>query len=236
MCGRYAVSREDDELAGLYGALVWGDRLAPSWNVAPTDPVRVILERPPRDQPDAPTQRLLRTARWGLVPSWAKSPAGGARLINARAETVTEKPAFKTAALRRRCIVPADGYYEWESRPGGKQPFFLHLPDRVLSMAGLYELWPDPAKDKDDPERWLWTVGIVTTTASDALGRIHDRSPLVLPESLLGDWLDPRLTDPATVRSMVESVPEPALQPYPVSTAVNSVRNNGPALVTPVAD
>lgn len=131
-------------------------------------------------------------------------------------------------------MVPADGYYEWQATETGKQPYFLHLDDTVLNMAGLYELWRDPDKANNDPARWLWTCTVLTTTAQDAAGQIHDRSPLVLPDDLLAEWLDPKLTDRDTVREMIGSVPPPVLTPYPVSKAVNNVRNNRPDLLTPV--
>lgn len=229
MCGRYATTQTDAELLEVFGPLeAVGEQLAPSYNVAPTDQVRVVLER------TGPVPgRQLRTVRWGLIPSWAKDPKIGSRLINARVETITEKPSFKVAAVRRRCLVPATGYYEWEKRDGAKVPQFLHA-DGVLAMAGLYELWPDPAREHDDPERWVWSVTILTTTASDTLGHIHDRSPVIVPAGMYDDWLDPSFTDPDRVRQLLAAVPEPRLQPYEVSTAVNSVRNNTPELLRPV--
>jgi len=153
---------------------------------------------------------------------------------DARAETVIEKPSFRAAASKRRCVLPADGYYEWQVIPNGKQPYFLHLDDTVLNMAGLYELWRDPDKDVDDPTRWLWTATVLTATATDAAGEIHDRSPLVLPDDMLGDWLDPKLTDRDSVRDLIGSVPPPVLTPYPVSKAVNNARNNRPELLEPI--
>ncbi|UNX55222.1 SOS response-associated peptidase [Georgenia sp. TF02-10] len=233
MCGRYAASRRDADLVSAFAVEdVVGEELPPSWNVAPTDAVRVVLER---GSETAPPRRQLRTTRWGLVPSWAKDPSGAARLINARSETVTEKPAFKAAAARRRCLVPADGYYEWQKLPGGrKQPYFLHADDTPLTMAGLYELWPDPALDPDDPHRWRWTCTVLTTRATDALGHVHDRSPLLVPADLQDDWLDPGLTDPAQIRSLVAAMPEPVLTPRPVGAAVGNVNNDGPGLVEPV--
>ncbi len=235
MCGRYATTQTDDELLQVFGAdEVVGDQLPPSYNVAPTDPVRAVLERTPRESDGAGEKvRQLRTARWGLIPSWAKDAKIGSRLINARMETITDKASFKAAALRRRCLLPATGYYEWEQRNGGKVPQFLHA-DGVLAMAGLYELWPDPSRDRDDPQRWVWSVTVLTTTASDTLGHIHDRSPVVVPDQLRDDWLNPSITDPDTVRELLAAIPEPRLQPYEVSTAVNSVRNNGPELLRPV--
>ncbi|WP_027506945.1 SOS response-associated peptidase [Rhodococcus sp. UNC23MFCrub1.1] len=228
MCGRYASTRSDDDLSSIFDAAVaLGEAPEPSYNVAPTDPVRIVLER-------GEEARQLRTVRWGLIPSWAKDRKIASRLINARSETITEKPAFRKAAAKRRCLVPADGYYEWEKREGKKIPHFLHT-DGVLAMAGLYELWPDPALPEDDPGKWVWTTTVLTTTATDALGHIHDRSPVVVPADMRDAWLDPALTDLGAVADLVQSMPEPHLSPYEVSTAVNSVRNNGPQLLEPVA-
>ena len=226
MCGRYANSRHDGDLLREFAvASVVDPPLNPSWNVAPTQNARVVLERLVNDEPD----RQLRTLRWGLVPSWAKDLRIGSKLVNARSETVTEKSAFKTAASRRRCLIPADGYYEWMVTPDGKQPIYLH-GDAVMGFAGLYEIRPDI----EDPERWLWTYTILTCTTQDALGDIHDRSPVVLPPDLRAAWLDPRITDPATVRELLAAVPSPTLATYEVSTAVNSARNDGPELIDPL--
>jgi putative SOS response-associated peptidase YedK len=159
--------------------------LTESYNVAPTDDVYAVLERPPhtspraplrQDEDDAPSDRQLRSVRWGLVPSWAKDVKIGNRMINARMETVGEKPAYRRAFAKRRCLLPADGYFEWYATdavdakgPSGKgrarkQPYFIRPKDGgVLAMAGLYELWPDPAKAEDDPGRWLWSCTVITT-------------------------------------------------------------------------
>jgi putative SOS response-associated peptidase YedK len=226
MCGRYANSRHDGDLLKDFAiASVVDPAPEPSWNVAPTQPARVVLERIVNEQPD----RQLRTLKWGLVPPWAKDLKIASKLINARSETITEKPAFKKAAGRRRCIVPADGYYEWMKNDGGKTPIYLH-GDGVLAFAGLYEIRPD----LEDPERYLWTYTVLTCTTQDALGHIHDRSPVVLPPDLRSAWLDPTLTSPDTVRELLAAVPSPRLQTYEVSTAVNSAANNGPELVEPV--
>jgi putative SOS response-associated peptidase YedK len=236
MCGRYASTRADADIAAAFTAITLdGDLPGPSWNIAPTQHARVVLERTPREDPDAEPVRQLRSVKWGLVPSWAKDPKIGSRMINARSETVTEKGAFKAAAARRRCLVPADGYYEWAMHPGSttKVPYFLR-GDGVLAFAGLYELRPDPDLPEDHPDRWLWTYTILTTRASDALGHVHDRSPVLLPPELREDWLNPATTDLADVRHLLDTVPEPRLQPYAVSTAVNSPKNNGPELIEPV--
>lgn len=256
MCGRFANSSTDRDLVAAFAvAETVGDQLPPSWNVAPTQQVRVVLDRLPRSSrhdadPDSPTGadgadadtadrpvRQLRTVRWGLVPSWAEDVRIGARLVNARAETITEKPAFKAAAARRRCLVPADGYYEWEAGPDtkSKQAWYLHRGDALLAFAGLYELWPDPTVDHDDPARWVWSCTVLTTAAPDAVGHVHDRSPVLLTPELAARWLDPTLTDPTQVRELVEAVPEPLLEPTAVSAAVGNVRNDGPELVQPIA-
>ena len=237
MCGRYANSRPDSQLIDAFAVSeTVGDQLPASWNVAPTQPVRVVLERAPRTDPDAAPVRQLRTVRWGLVPSWARDVKVGSRLINARAETITGKPAFKAAAARRRCLIPADGYYEWEDRPGqAKQPYFLHRGGSLLAFAGLYELWPDPDRGPDDPDRWVWSCTVLTTTTPDALGHIHDRSPVLLNPELGADWLDPSITDPDRVQALLAAVPEPRLEPTEVSTAVNNVRHDSPELIRPIA-
>jgi putative SOS response-associated peptidase YedK len=238
VCGRYANSRGDADLRAEFAAEeIIGEALPPSWNVAPTQQVRAVLERSPRGEPDGAPVRQLRSLRWGLVPSWATDPKIGVRMINARVETITEKPAFKTAAARRRCLLPADGYYEWEKQAGRtkKVPYFLHgAGGAALAFAGLYELWRDHSRADDDPDRWLWSVTVITTQAGDALGHIHDRTPLVVPDELRDDWLDSRLTDPAGVRQLLDAVPEPRLVPVEVATAVNTVTTDGPELVRPV--
>ena len=242
MCGRYASSVRDAEVVDeLTVDDVVGDELPPSWNVAPTDDVRVVVERPARDGDDGPQapRRQLRTARWGLVSSWSKDLSTGARMINARSETVTERSAFRTAASRRRCLVPADGYFEWQPAPGQrrKTPWFLRAEDSsLLTFAGLYELWRDPARSDDDPARWVWSVTVVTTAASDALGEIHDRTPLLVPPGARADWLSTATTELEEVRALVASLPEPRLVPHVVDPAVGDVRQDGPHLVEPVAD
>ena len=239
MCGRYANSTNT---AGLYGAFeideAIGDDLEPSWNIAPTDEIRAIMQRKPRRTDDEGEElaevRQLRTVRWGLVPSWSKDKKGAARLINARRETVTEKPAFRKAAARRRCLLPADGYYEWQKTPDGKVPYFLHAADgRQLAFAGLYELWPDPALPDDDPAKWLWTATVITQEAKDTLGEIHDRCPVIVPPALRDRWLDCSSGELAVAGELLARMPEPELEPRVVSTEVNSVKNNGPQLVRP---
>ena len=237
MCGRYASFRRDDEIArALMVQQILGEERDPSWNVAPMQGIRVVLERPPREEPDGAPVRQLRRVRWGLVPSWAKDPTIGSRMINARSETLTAKPSFKAAAARRRCLVPMDGYYEWMKNPDDtKTPYFLHAEDEgLLAAAGLYELWPDPSLAEDDPKKWLWTATIATTSATDALGHIHDRTPMFIPPDRYDQWLDTHLQDTTEVDGLLRSLPEPVLQARQVGPAVGAVRNNGPELIAGV--
>ncbi|MFE2142601.1 SOS response-associated peptidase [Streptomyces sp. NPDC059456] len=243
MCGRYASSRAPEDLAGLFEAR-WDPRetLAPSWNVAPTDQVWAVLERP--DRGTGEVSRRLRTLRWGLVPSWAKDPDGGARMINARVETVHEKPAYRRAFTRRRCLLPADGFYEWQAvaatatAKAYKQPYFITPQDAaVMAMAGLYEFWRDPAvTDEDDPAAWLATATIITTEATDAAGRIHPRMPLAVAPEDHQAWLDPAHQDVHGLRALLHTPADGRLDVRAVSTAVNSVRNNGPELLAPAPE
>ncbi|MGW4571706.1 SOS response-associated peptidase [Streptomyces tendae] len=246
MCGRYVSTRGPDDLARQFQIADQdlGDPLAPSWNVAPTDEVWAVLERPPRDaSTGAPAARHLRRLRWGLVPSWARDTKIGARLINARVETVHEKPAFRRAFARRRCLLPADGFYEWqriEDRETGrtrKQPYFIHAADdQVMALAGLYEYWRDPdARHDDDPSAWLTTCTIITTEATDAAGRVHPRMPLTVADEHYDVWLDPSHQDTGALRDLLEQPAGGRLDARPVSAAVNNVRNNGPQLVDAVA-
>ncbi len=236
MCGRYVNVAASGDLVDEFDVEeVEDEDPGPSWNVAPTDPVRMIVQRPPRDS--AAAVRQLRTARWGLVPSWSRDPKGGAKMINARIETVTEKPAFKTAAARRRCLLPALGYYEWQARGAKKVPYFLHDPSGApLAMAGLYEFWRDRTRADYDPERWLVSCTIITQEATDLLGEIHDRNPVIVPRALWGEWLDCSSQDLAVAADLLARIPVARLEPYPVAAAVGNVKNNGPELIEPVED
>ena len=224
MCGRFASSEPIDRLVDLFGIDdVPEDLPSARFNIAPTDPVDTVLSR----VRDGDLRRLLVPARWGLVPSWSKDPSGGAKMINARVETVADKPAFRRAFASRRCIVPADGYYEWYTDAGAtkpaKQPYFIHPADgAVMAMAGLYEFWKAPDAS------WLTSVTIITTAARDAVGRLHDRMPMVVEAANWDAWLDPGLgSDPHDLLS----VPAADLDFHPVSTAVNKVGNDGPELI-----
>ncbi len=255
MCGRYASSRRPEDLVEEFEIVE--DRsvtpLAADYNVAPTKEVYAVLERPARpasgvaDEGDEGTgpERQLRVLRWGLVPSWAKDPAIGNRMINARMETVAVKPAYKRAFASRRCLLPADGYYEWyptEQRTAAgkprKQPFFIRPRDHgVLAMAGLYEIWRDPTRPEDDPERFRWTCTVITTAAEDSLGHIHDRMPLMVERERWDQWLAPASSpgdQPDDLLDLLVPAAPGRLEAHPVATLVSNVRNNGPELVEPL--
>ncbi len=237
------------------------ETLAPDWNVAPTKEVHVVLDRPVKDAPDPRPVRQLRTVRWGLVPSWAKNPEGAARMINARSETVAEKPSFRRPFAQRRCIVPADGYYEWvtaaderqlevegKKKRARKQPYFVLPADgSVFAMAGIYEFWRDPALPGDHPQAWWATCSVITAEAETgplgvapaegpaSLAEIHPRMPLMLPPDRWDAWLDPARTDTDELRALLAPPPGGLMRAYPVSTAVSNVRNNGPELLQELA-
>jgi putative SOS response-associated peptidase YedK len=250
MCGRYASSRSPEDLAEEFEVVDprLDRELPPDYNVAPTKEVYAVMDRAPRpeegaDGAPAPV-RQLRVLRWGLVPSWAKDPGIGNRMINARMETVAEKPAYRRAFATRRCLLPADGYFEWypteqkgKSGKPLKQPFYIHpSDDRVMAMAGLYEIWKDPTRDEDDPERFRWTCTVLTTDAPDDLGRIHDRMPLLVAPERRAAWLDPATPkdDLPGLLQLLEPAQQTGLVAHPVSTAVGNVRNNGPELLEPL--
>jgi putative SOS response-associated peptidase YedK len=250
MCGRYASSRSPGDLVLEFDIEendVEAESAAPArFNIAPTDTVPVVLERlrPPEPEAEPAAEpavvRRLRPLTWGLVPSWSKQRTGGARMINARAESLLEKPAYRKAALTRRCLIPADGWYEWQvsaseldakGKPR-KQPFFMHLADGAgLAFAGIYEFWRDRSLDADDPQAWLVTFSVITTAAEPGLAMIHDRMPLVLPRDRWNPWLDPQLQDQDEVRGLIEALPPGRFAARPVTTRVNSVRNDGPELL-----
>lgn len=268
MCGRFVLALPTDDVLAefLVGHLVHPVPAA-SWNVAPGRTVVIVTERTgddaDRDVAAAPRSgrekhtggesrseaakrpdREMRVARWGLVPYWAKGPAAGPPMINARSETITERPAFRAAAARRRCLIPANGYYEWMAAPnpsagsrGGtvKTPYYLRdAHDEMLAMAGIYEMWRDRSLPEGDPAAFVWTCAVITRAAPDALGHIHDRTPVIVPRALRDGWLhctDPRGEDP---RELLAAIPPPRLEPREVGRAVGNVRNDSPSLIDPV--
>jgi putative SOS response-associated peptidase YedK len=274
MCGRYAATANPDELVEEFeiddnrtaerGRSVMANPQSPppatpDFNMAPSKQAPVVLTRAPRSVDQAATSsaatrsgaepaptRQLRLLTWGLVPAWAKETKVGMRMINARAEGVLDSNAFGKAAASRRCLVPAQGWYEWQKSPVAtdakgkprKQPFFIHRADGApVAMAGLYEFWRDRAiADPEDPEAWLTTFTIITTDADPGLDRIHDRQPLVLERADWERWLDPNLKDPNEIRSMLEFSRPGRFEAYPISTAVNGTSSNGPQLLEPILE
>jgi putative SOS response-associated peptidase YedK len=259
MCGRYAISSDPDDLLEEFDARVdeTGGRFAPRYNVAPTAEVPVVLERAPRQDRSAAPVRQLRLLAWGLVPSWAKGPGVGSRMINARCEGLLDRPAYRRAASARRCLVPADGWYEWQASPSArdargkprKQPFFVRPAGGGLAaFAGIYEFWRDPGRPPDDPQAWRTTFAVLTTAAAPGLAGLHDRMPLVLARRRWDQWLDPATTDPGAVAGLVaESMAELAggtadgpttgsaggFAAHPVAARVGDVRQEDAALLAP---
>lgn len=227
MCGRYVASMPSAVLADhLLVDDVRTEALEPNYNVAPTDPVYAVAE-------NREGTRILGSYRWGLVPSWAKDPGVGARMINARAETVATK--FGKALERRRCLLPADGFYEWEQREIGgktvKQPWFISRADGApMVFAGLWEVWWPAGADRDVDEP-LRTCSVITTEANEVVRPIHDRMPVVLDPQVWERWLDRSLTDPGELGAMLRPADPRSIERREVSTRVNSVRNNGPELL-----
>jgi len=240
MCGRYVSNRDPAYLSDEFRVTRTPDTiLLPDYNVAPTKEVYAVIDR----EIDGVPERVLATVRWGLVPSWAKDPSIGNRMINARLETAADKPSFRRAWARRRAIVPAAGYYEWHTPVIGpttgsgrprKQPYFIHAADdATLALAGLYELWRDRSLPDDDPQAWLMTAAILTAPSAGPVAFIHDRMPVIVAREHWDAWLDPQISgDP---RGLLDPTAAAAqLTAYPVTTAVNSVRNNGPELIAAV--
>lgn len=229
MCGRFVSSSSPEEIARYFDAEPPAAEAAlePSWNVAPTNDVYVVSE-------DGGVRRLV-PHHWGLVPIWAKTPAIGSRMINARAETLADKNAFRHAFRRRRCIVPVDGFYEWKVVPGQKtkQPYFIHRSDgEPLAFAGLWEEWRGPDRGGNQQLR---STTIITTTANETMAPVHDRMPVLLAPSTWDTWLAPDNTDTEALGRLLVPAPPGILVMHPVGTAVGNVRNKGPELIDPAA-
>ena len=221
MCGRFVITSPPEALRQIFGYLEQPN-FPPRYNIAPTQPVPVvILEN---------GGRHFRLMRWGLVPSWVKDPRKFTLLINARSETVLEKPAFKNAIKRRRCLIPADGYYEWQDASGRKRPFFIHRRDgRPVGFAALAETWMGPNGEE------METAAIITTTANRELAGLHDRMPVIVPPEAFNLWLDCSNVDATIAAALFVLAREGLLEAYEVSPAVNRVANDGPQLIEPVS-
>jgi putative SOS response-associated peptidase YedK len=225
MCGRFVSASPPDELARYFDVdNVAESLLEPNWNVAPTTDIYTITS-------DGSARRLD-AFHWGLVPLWAKDPNVGNKMINARAESLAEKNAYKHAFKRRRCLIPANGFYEWKKVPGqkAKQPYFIHHPDGDLyALAGLWEVW----RGADRQGEPLHSATIITTSPNPEMAKIHDRMPVILPPSAWDQWLDPSNDDLETLGTLLVPAPAAMTVMHPVSTEVNNVRNTGAHLIDP---
>jgi putative SOS response-associated peptidase YedK len=234
MCGRFVSASPPDEIARYFDADVPETVLDPSYNVAPTDDVYVVLG-------DGRTRRVT-PMHWGLVPGWAKDPSVGNRMINARAESLATKGAFKASFQHRRCLVPADGFYEWKPVPGrkAKQPMFIHPPKgEQFAFAGLWAVWRDPNAPAEELRAGggrLRSCTIVTGEPNEKVRPIHDRMPVILPRSAWDTWLDPNVEDLDVLGRLLVPAPAPALDVHAVSPEVNNVRNEGSHLLDPVEE
>jgi len=225
MCGRFVSSNTPDRIASYFGATFDTEPLSDNFNVAPTNDIYAVVA-------DATAQPVVRAFHWGLVPSWAKDVKIGSRMINARAETLAEKPAFKPLLKSRRVIVAMDGFYEWKTVVGQKtkQPFFIHRYDgEPLAVAGLWTAWRDKNAGPGAP--WLHSCTIITTAANAFMAPVHDRMPVLLLPSAWHEWLDPDQHDIETLGRLLVPAPDDLLEMHPVSTAVNHVRNKGAELI-----
>ena len=223
MCGRYRLSRRkqiiEEHFDAASGEEVWG----PRYNIAPTQPIPVI-----RQHPKEPI-RELSLMRWGLIPSWAKDASGAARMINARSETASTKPAFRDALKSRRCLIPADGFYEWLRTGKSKQPYCFEVNDgELFAFAGLWERWKNPSGE------WIKTCSILTTTPNAVTAPVHDRMPVILDTDGYDLWLDPGMTNLDAASDLLKPFDARLMRSFPVSTRINSVVNDDAECSRPV--
>jgi putative SOS response-associated peptidase YedK len=220
MCGRFSQQRPASELAEIFAAEPLADELGARYNVAPTDEALVVVQREER--------RAIAAFRWGLIPHWSTGLKAGARMFNARAETLTTSPAFRDAFRRKRCLVPVDGFYEWQRDGARRQPFWIARADgQPLVLAGLWTGWRDPLA-----ERVVRTFTIVTTGPNEQMAGLHDRMPVILPDDAWARWLDPALPHPAELLGLFDPTDDVELRIQAVSQLVNNVRNEGPELIS----
>ena len=221
MCGRYTLRTPIDVLAEGFEIQEYPSSIIPNYNVAPTQEVAGLVEEEEK--------RKLEMFHWGLIPSWAKDPAIGNKMINARAETVAEKPSFRSAFKKRRCLILADGFYEWQKTYDGKQPYHIKMEDdSPFAFAGLWEVW-----DKYGEE--IRSGTIITTDANDLMNEIHHRMPVILHPEDYGLWLDPDFDEKEALTALLKPYPSDAMEAYPVSRRVNKPANNEPSVLEPVA-
>jgi putative SOS response-associated peptidase YedK len=223
MCGRYRLSRRKQIIEEHFDSTPWDDDWNPRFNIAPTQPVSVICQNPKEPI------RQLSLMRWGLIPAWAKDSSAAARMINARAETASTKPAFRDALKSRRCLIPADGFYEWSRAGKAKQPFCFEVNDgELFAFAGLWDRWKDPNGG------WVKTCSILTTTPNAVTATVHDRMPVILDPDDCDLWLDPGRTNVAAASELLKPYDARLMRCYPVSTRINSVVNDDEECSVPV--
>jgi putative SOS response-associated peptidase YedK len=227
MCGRFARCSLSRELERYFNAHPAALELHPNYNVAPTQEIPVIVIHE--------DERHIKKRHWGLVPFWAKDISIGSRMINARVETVTTKPAFRAALKQRRCLIPADGFYEWHGKSGSKQPYYFYLPSgEPFAFAGLYEVWEDKeAPPEAGPYK---SCTIITTDASESVKDVHNRMPLILKPEAYDAWLDPGNKEPAKIEELLKTAYVKELKRYPVSKLVNQVGNNKKECMEPLKE
>lgn len=221
MCGRYTLTAPAEVLTEIFD-LAESIELHPRYNIAPTQETAVVGL-------NHEGKRSLGLMRWGLIPHWAKDPSIGNRLINARAETVAEKPAFRSSFAKRRCLVPADGFYEWQKAGSRKQPYYLQLAEhRPFAFAGLWARWSPP---EGEPVK---SFTLLTTTPNEVAAKVHDRMPVILPAEHYELWLDPEVHDREALEAVLGPFPAEGMEAYPVSTLVNSPKNDEPRCIEPL--
>lgn len=244
MCGRFVVAKSVTEIQGIFEVdEVIGSAPGISYNVAPTQQIAMIVDRAfekaEDGSPIGELSREIHSARWGLVPRWAKSPDEHGPLINGRIESILEKPSFKESVIRRRCVIPASGYYEWQVLADGtKQPFYISAgTEGMFALAGLYEWWADPSKDAKDPNRWLLSTTTLTKDSAMELAHIHDRNPVLLSPDTFEAWLDPHIIgDQELLEAIAIDSDRVAAEAefFKVGQEVGQVRNNTPNLIRPL--
>jgi putative SOS response-associated peptidase YedK len=223
MCGRFSLTADVNAVQEKFPWVNVPPELTPRYNIAPTQPVAVVVN-------DGKNQ--LDYFTWGLIPSWAKDPAMGSRMINARAETLAEKPAYRAAFRRRRCLILADGFYEWKQQADTKTkvPTYFRLVDGTpFAFGGLWEIWNSPDGSA------IHSCTIITTEPNDLVATVHDRMPFILTEAAIPEWLETGEGDPKSLVKLIKSYPASEMQAYPVSTLVNSPENDVPAVINPVS-
>jgi putative SOS response-associated peptidase YedK len=221
MCGRYLILSSAEAFRRLFGYPQQPD-FPPRYNVAPTQPVPIVRM--------VEGERQFALVRWGLIPPWVKDPRKLTLLVNARAESINEKPAFRNAMRRRRCLFPADGFYDWKEAAGRKRPFFVRPKNRgPIAFAGLWETWLGPNGEE------METAAIITTEANRELAKLHPRMPAIIPAHTFDLWLDCARVDAVTATALLDPAPDGLLEAYEISSAVNRTANDGPALIEPVS-